>query len=80
MAGVLSTFSFATSITIQQLKNRSNNENTVKSIAFLVDGLELVVFRGGNFQGNRKLRADAAYHFTRAILRRNKKKKANKHG
>ena len=27
-------FFFATSITIQQLRNRSNNENTVKSTAF----------------------------------------------
>ena len=34
MAGVLSGFSFATSITIQQLKNSYNNENTVKSTAF----------------------------------------------
>ena len=31
MAGVLSRFSFATATTIQQLKNSSNNENTVKS-------------------------------------------------
>ena len=34
MAGVLSGFSFATITTIQQLKNSSNNENTVKSTAF----------------------------------------------
>ena len=34
MAGVLSRFSFATATTIQQLKNSSNNENTVKSTAF----------------------------------------------
>ena len=34
MAGVLSRFSFATTTTIQQLKNSSNNENTVKSTAF----------------------------------------------
>ena len=34
MAGVLSRFSFATAATIQQLKNSSNNENTVKSTAF----------------------------------------------
>ena len=33
MAGVLSRFSFATATTIQQLKNSSNNENTVKSTA-----------------------------------------------
>ena len=31
MAGVSSRFSFATATTIQQLKNSSNNENTVKS-------------------------------------------------
>ena len=30
----LSRFFFATSITIKQLRNRSNNENTVKSTAF----------------------------------------------
>ena len=47
MAGVLSGFSFATITTIQQLKNSSNNENTVKSTACLV-----VVFREGNCQGN----------------------------
>ena len=34
MAGVLSRFSFVTATTIQQLKNSSNNENTVKSTAF----------------------------------------------
>ena len=34
MAGVLSRFSFATETTTQQLKNSSNNENTVKSTAF----------------------------------------------
>ena len=34
MAGLLSRFPFATATTIQQLKNSSNNENTVKSTAF----------------------------------------------
>ena len=34
MAGILSRFSFATATTIQQLKNSSNDENTVKSTAF----------------------------------------------
>ena len=34
MAGVLRGFSFVTATTIQQLKNSSNNENTVKSTAF----------------------------------------------
>ena len=33
MAGVLSRFSYATATTTQQLKNGSNNENTVKSTA-----------------------------------------------
>ena len=33
MAGVLSRFSFATATTMQQLKNSSNNGNTVKSTA-----------------------------------------------
>ena len=37
----------------------------------LVVGLEKVVFREGNRQGNRKLRADPAEHFARAIQRRN---------
>ena len=34
MADVLGRFSFATATTIKQLKNSSNNENTVKSTAF----------------------------------------------
>ena len=34
MAGVLSRFSFATATIIQQLKNSSSNESTVKSTAF----------------------------------------------
>ena len=34
MAGILGRFSFATATTIQQLKNSSNNENTVKCTAF----------------------------------------------
>ena len=33
MAGVLIWFSFATATTIEQLKNSSNNENTIDSIA-----------------------------------------------
>ena len=32
MAGVLSWFSIATATTIEQLKNSSNNENTIESI------------------------------------------------
>ena len=34
MAGVLSRFSFATATTMQQLKNSTNNENTVKRTDF----------------------------------------------
>ena len=34
IAGVISRFSFATATTIQQLKNSSNNENTVKRTDF----------------------------------------------
>ena len=34
MAGVLSRFSFANATTVQQLKNSSNNENTVKRTDF----------------------------------------------
>ena len=41
-----------------------------KKHRFLVVGLEKVVIRGGNCQGNRKLGAKLA-HFARAILRRN---------
>ena len=40
MAGVLSRFSFATSVTIQQLKNSRNNENIVKKHCILVVGFE----------------------------------------
>ena len=46
MAGVLRGFSFSTATTIQYLKNSSNN----KSTAFLVVGLEKVVYREGNCQ------------------------------
>ena len=55
MAGVLSRFSFATSAE-KQLKQRKH----CKKHCFLVFGLEKVVFREGNWQGNRKLRADPA--------------------
>ena len=55
MAGVLSRFSFATA-TEKQLKQRKHS----KKRCFLVFGLEKVVFREGNCQGNRKLRADPA--------------------
>ena len=66
MAGVLSRFSFATAAE-KQLKQRKH----CKKHCFLVVGLEKVVFREGNHQGNRKLRADPAEHFARAIQRRN---------
>ena len=65
MAGVLSRFSFATAAE-KQLKQRKH----CKKHCFLVVGLEKVVFREGNCQGNRKLRADPAYHFARAIQSR----------
>ena len=55
MAGVLSRFSFATAAE-KQLKQRKH----CKKHYFLVVGLEKVVFREGNWQGNRKLRADPA--------------------
>ena len=55
MAGVLSRFSFATAAE-KQLKQRKH----CKKHCFLVVGLAKVVFREGNCQGNRKLRADPA--------------------
>ena len=51
MAGVLSGLSFATAAE-KQLKQRKH--------CFWVVGLEKVVFREGNCQGNRKLRVDPA--------------------
>ena len=66
MADVLSRFSFATAAE-KQLKQRKH----CKKHCFLVVGLEKVVFREGNCRGNRKLRADPALHFARAIQRRN---------
>ena len=55
MADVLSRFSFATAAE-KQLKQRKN----CKKHCFLVVGLEKAVFREGNCQGNRKLRANPA--------------------
>ena len=55
MAGVLGRFSFATAAE-KQLKQRKHCQKR----CFLVVGLEKVVFREGNCQGNRKLRADPA--------------------
>ena len=66
MAGVLSRLSFATAAE-KQLKQRKH----CKKYCFLVVGLEKVVFREGYCRGNRKLRADPAQHFARAITRRN---------
>ena len=54
MACFLSRFSFATAA-----ENSSDNQNTVKSTVFGF-GLEKVVFREGNCQGNQKLQADLA--------------------
>ena len=68
MAGVLNRFSFATAAE-KQLKQRKH----CKKHCFLVVSLEEVVFREGNCQGNRKLRAIPAWHFARAIQRRNEK-------
>ena len=51
---ILSRFSFATAA-----ENSSDNQNTVKSTVFGF-GLEKVVFREGNCQGNQKLQADLA--------------------
>ena len=51
MAAILSRFSFATA-TEKQLKQRKH--------CFLVVGLEKVVFREGDCQGNRKLQANPA--------------------
>ena len=58
MAGVLSRFSFATEAE-KQLKQRKR----CKKRRYLVVGLEKVVLREGNCQGNRKLRADPAKPF-----------------
>ena len=55
MADVLSRFSFTTAAE-KQLKHR----NHCKKQQFSVVGLEKVVFKEGNCQGNRKLRADPA--------------------
>ena len=55
LAGVLSRFSFATAAE-NQLKQRKH----CKKHCVLVVSLEKVVFREGNRQGNRKLRADPA--------------------
>ena len=64
--GVSSRFSFTTAAE-KQLKQRKR----CKKHYYLVVGLEKVVFKEGNYQGNRKLRADPAKHFARAIQRRN---------
>ena len=55
VASVLSRFSFATADE-KQLKQRKH----CKKHCFLVVGLEKVVFREGNCQRNRKLRAEPA--------------------
>ena len=55
MAGALSRLSFATAAE-KQFKQRKH----CKKHCFLVVGLEKVVFREGNCQGNKKLRANSA--------------------
>ena len=55
MAGVLIRFSFAATAEKQHKQWKH-----CKKHCFLVVGLEKVVFREGNCQGNRKLRADPA--------------------
>ena len=55
MAGVLSRFPFATAAE-KPLKQRKH----CKKHCILVVGLEKVVFREGNCQGNQKLQADPA--------------------
>ena len=55
MAGVLGRFSFATAA-----EKRLKQQKYCKKHCFLVVGLEKVVFREGNRQGNRKLRTDPA--------------------
>ena len=68
-------FFFATATTIQRLKNSSaNNENIVKSNSFCVVDLEIVVFREGNCQVNRKFRAKPT------LLERFYAEIKNKHG
>ena len=51
MAGVWSRPSFNTATAIQQPENNSNDENTVKSIAFWLSIWKKVVFREENCQG-----------------------------
>ena len=53
----------------KQLKQRKH----CKKHCILVVRLEKVVLREGNCRGNRKLGADPAQHFARAIQRRNLK-------
>ena len=72
MAGVLSRFSFVTAAE-KQLKQRKH----CKKQCFLVVGLEKVVFREGNCQRNRKLRAEPA---NRQLLERSNAEIKNKHG
>ena len=55
MVGVLGRFSFATAA-----EKKLKQQKHCKRYCFLVVGLERVVFREGNCQGNRKLRIDPA--------------------
>ena len=56
MAGILNRFSFANAAE-KQLKQWKHHK---KHWFFVVVSLEKVVFRGGNFQGNKKLLANPA--------------------
>ena len=55
MVGVLGRFSFATAA-----EKKLKQQKHCKRYCFLVVGLERVVLREGNCQGNRKLRIDPA--------------------
>ena len=58
MASILNKFSFAAAAIIQQLKNSSSNENTVKSTAFWLSVWKKWCLEKGIAKKNRKLRAD----------------------
>ena len=77
MAGVLSRFSFATAAE-KQLKQRKH----CKKHYFLVVGLEKVVFREENCQGNRKIRTNPVQTQNKpnTLLERPNAEIKNKHG
>ena len=77
MAGVLSRFSFATAAE-KQLKQRKH----CKKHCFLVVGLEKVVFREENCQGNIKIRTNPVQTQNKpnTLLERPNAEIKNKHG